>query len=208
MRRVPFSVMVVPLLLILAGLGIGLGVQAPEHMDVWVTALATAALTYYAFTEARRNQRQDEGREAGMRHRLEAVARLARRSCDATIIANTYSNVIPDWARAIRLDVLQEQFLEIRTLAGQLGGDDSVHATRAFEDFLSAADRVNLLTNVEHAPLVLTEQDVARTQALGFFRAASDALQEIAPRLGDEHPVPAGNTGPAGTRLSPPSGAP
>jgi len=191
MWRVPFSLMVGPVVLALAGIGIGLVFQAPAHADVWVTAIATAALTYFAWTEALRNREQDEAREAGMRHRLESVARLARRSCDATIAADGYYAMGREWAKAVRFGPLQEQFLEVRTLAAQLGGGRADAATRAFEAFLSAADRVNLLADAR-AAMSLADSAARRHEALGYLRDAADALHEIAPRLGDEHPLPAG----------------
>ena len=81
--------------------------------------------------------------------------------------------------------------LEVRTLAAQLGGGRADAATRAFEAFLSAADRVNLLADAR-AAMSLADSAARRHEALGYLRDAADALHEIAPRLGDEHPLPAG----------------
>lgn len=158
-------------------------------------------LTYFAFVEALRNARQDRDRESGLRHRLEAVSRLARRSCDATVRENEYYADARSWGLAVgssaRFDPLQAQFLEIRTLAAELGGSASVAAGEAFEGFLAAADRVNLLADTK-ATMSLSDAAARRTEALGFFPVAGDALAVIASRLPDERPVPPGNVATVG----------
>jgi len=107
MWRAPLSVVNrSPCPLFSLALGWGWSLRLPSHGDAWVTAIATAALTYFAWTEALRHKAEDEAREAGMQHRLESVARLARRSCDATVASDAYYAMGREWARAVRFEPL------------------------------------------------------------------------------------------------------
>jgi hypothetical protein len=156
----------------------------------WVTAAATVALTAFALVQLLRVEADAGDAQNQRRHRLEALATLARRSCQAAADSASYYGSSVAWAQAASLgfNPLQSHFLEIRSLAGGLGEGVREPAAEAFDAFIAAGDRVNLLAS----PTVSMNGDEATTLqhgALGLFQTAAEALGSISPR-GDERLIP------------------
>jgi hypothetical protein len=120
-------------------------------------------------------------------------ATLARRSCEAAADSESYYASEVPWATNVSagFDALQSQFLEIRSLAGGLGEDVRGPATRAFDAFIAAADRVNLLAS-PHVSMVGTQSKELQVKALESFREAADALLMIAPKTATERAIAPG----------------
>lgn len=97
------------------------------------------------------------------------------------------------WAGAVSsaFEPLQSQFLEIRSLAGGLDGDTRQAAAQAFDAFIAAADRVNLLAS-PNASMIDSQVDELRGATLQLFVEAAVALGRIVPEGGTARPLPPG----------------
>jgi hypothetical protein len=127
------------------------------------------------------------------RHQLEALATLARRSCQAAREATGYYLSPSEWAISVArgFDVLQSQFLEVRSLAAELGGREAAAAKEAFDSFLNAADRVNILGDTR-AKTLSDQPDELQNEALFNLGIAEAKLYELSPTIGAQESLPRG----------------
>lgn len=174
--------------------GILVGVLLGRTVDIanWVTAAATVALTGFALVQLLRIEADADDLRNQRRHRLESLATLARRSCEAAVAEEAYYGHITEWAAAIsaRLDPVEAQVLEIRTLAASLG-EEIEAATNAFAAFMAAAGRVNVLGDPRTA-MTRAQMDELRKDALDFFQHTAIALDRISPAVDDYPALPRG----------------
>ncbi len=145
--------------MVAVAIGVALGLivgtvfgRTSENAD-WVTAAATIALTAFAFVQLIQIQAAQDAAEDQRRNRLESFATLARRSCEAAVNERGYYISDQQWAAAVgsRFDTLEAQFLEIRSLAAGIASADVSSARQAFDAFVSAADRINVLSSEKTA---------------------------------------------------------
>jgi hypothetical protein len=159
----------------------------------WVTAAATVSLTVFALVQLLQFESDRADARKERRHRLEALATMARRSCEAAIAEEGYYAGVREWAGAVggRFDPLEAQILEIRTLAAGLGSAESEAATNAFAAFMAAAGRVNVLGSAR-ADMIQSQIDQLRRDALDFFQHTAATLGRISPPTDDYPALPAG----------------
>jgi hypothetical protein len=151
----------------------------------WVTAAATVALTAFALLQLLRIEADAADARNQRRHRLQALATLARRSCQAAVQTKDYYVSVPDWAVAVSrgFGALEAQFLEVRSLGAGLGDVEGAAVKEAFDSFINAADRVNMLSD---SRATIGEQDAAELQRDAIFDlgVAAAVLDRIAPCYG------------------------
>lgn len=187
-----------PLLIAVAvGIAFGIVVGAlfgrTSETANWVTAAATVALTAFAFIQLVQIEESRAAEVIGRQHRLQAFATLARRSCQAAAESVEYYLSTRAWAGSVSsgFDPLQSQFLEIRSLAGGLHEDTRQAATKAFDAFIAAADRINILAS-PNASMIESQEKELRAGALESLGEAASALRKISPKTDTERSLPAG----------------
>jgi len=182
--------------LVAIAIGVALGIivgtvfgRTRESAD-WVTAAATIALTAFAFVQLIQIQTAQDAAESQRRDRLESFATLARRSCEAAVNEREYYVSDQLWAVTVgsRFDTLEAQFLEIRSLAAGVEGSA---ARQAFDSFVSAADRINLLSSENTAMTGVQSKEMAEV-TIQFFTVAAEALERIATQSANEVALPRG----------------
>jgi hypothetical protein len=160
----------------------------------WITAIATVALTLFALIQLLRIESDATDVRNQRQHRLEALATLARRSCQAAVEIRGYYSGAAEWAAsAVKgFDTLEVHFLEIRNVASGLGGTYVQPAREAFEAFIAAADRVNLLSDPRARSTTADSQEM-QSKAIELLEKASVALETLAPKTIDEASFPPGH---------------
>jgi hypothetical protein len=136
----------------------------------WVTAAATVALTAFALLQLLRIEADAADARNQRRHRLQT---------------KDYYVSVPDWAVAVSrgFGALEAQFLEVRSLGAGLGDVEGAAVKEAFDSFINAADRVNMLSD---SRATIGEQDAAELQRDAIFDlgVAAAVLDRIAPCYG------------------------
>jgi hypothetical protein len=160
----------------------------------WLTAAGGFALISFAAVQLHLEGSRESARQEAARAKLKPVARLARRACEAGVVASNgkaLNQWLGEWYLPMgqdnhaAIDVLETRMRETVTLAAEAGGPEVGKADRAFDAFIAAADIINEMSKTLRGmqeDKVLRDNNARGREAANHLAAAARELEGLSPR--------------------------
>lgn len=162
-------------------------------------AVATVLLALFAAVQVGLEMHRHRDRRRAAAIRVKGPAWLARRNLEAALDAAVDQRSAYQWAELVgskrSLDIMERHMLTTLRLASTVGGSVAADGSRAFDEFLGFANKVNALCILPTSDPRPTTDERRRAnstarEALIHLRNARELLENIIPRQDHESPLP------------------